>query len=95
MDTENKKKFDYKKLRLTDDYQYSFKEEEQKTSKKFNKKESPKKRTKTDLDELNEQIIKEETEINEEIFKNHFKFQKLIAMFKNLYNKTTKIKIMN
>ena len=86
MDTENKKKFDYKKLRLTDDYQYSFKEEEQKTSKKFNKKESPKKRTKTDLDELNEQIIKEETEIKEELFKNYFSFQKPTEMLETLYS---------
>ena len=33
-------------------------EEEQQTSKKFNKKEPPKKPTKTDFDKLNEQIIK-------------------------------------
>ena len=46
----------------------------------MNKKESPKKPTKTDFDELNEQILKEETEINEELFKNYFKFQKLSAM---------------
>ena len=59
---ENRKKFDYKRLRLTDDYLY-LSEEEQKTSKNFNKKEPPKTPTKTDLGELNEQIIKEETEI--------------------------------
>ena len=42
-DTEN---FDYKILRLTDNYQYvSENEEEQQTSKKFNKKESLKKPT--------------------------------------------------
>ena len=50
---ENRKKFDYKKLRLTDDYLYPSEGEEQQTSKNFNKKE-PKKSTKTDLDELNE-----------------------------------------
>ena len=38
LDTKNRIKFDYKKLRLTDDYQYPS-EEEQQTSKKFNKKE--------------------------------------------------------
>ena len=47
---------------------------------KLNKKEPPKKPTKTDLDELNEQIIKEETEIKEELFKNYFKFQQPTAM---------------
>ena len=35
---EDKKQFDYKKLRLTDDYQYwSENEEEQQTSEKFDK----------------------------------------------------------
>ena len=33
------------------------------------KKKSPKKLTKTDFDELNEKIIKEEKEINEELLK--------------------------
>ena len=46
MDTKNKKKLNYKKLRLTDDYQYQSKEE---TSEKL---------TKTDFHKLNEQIIK-------------------------------------
>ena len=91
LDTENRKKFDYKKLRLTDDYLY-LSEEEQLTSKEFNKKESPKKPAKTDFDELNDQIIKEETEINQELFKNYFKFQKPSAMFKNLYNLNNKNK---
>ena len=71
MDTENKKKLDYKKLRLTNDYQYPSEEE---TSEKL---------TKTDFDELNEQINKEETEINEELFKNNFGFQKPTDILKN------------
>ena len=91
LDTKNRKKFDYKKLRLTDNYLY-LSEEEQLTSKEFNKKESPKKPTKTDFDELNDQIIKEETEINQELFKNYFKFHKPSAMFKNLYNLNNKNK---
>ena len=52
-----------KKLRLTDYYQYPSEEE---TSGKLRK---------TDFDELNKQIIKEETEINKELFKNYFSFQ--------------------
>ena len=35
---------------------------------------------------MNEQIIKEETEINEELFKKHFYFQTLTAMLKYSYN---------
>ena len=88
LDTENKKKFCYKKLRLTDDYLYSSEEEQQQTSKK----ESFKKSTKTDLEELNEQIINEEKELNEELFKNYFNFQKPTEMLKNLSNLNEKIK---
>ena len=40
------------------------------------KKTPPNKPTKTDFDELNEQLIKEEAEINEELFRNYFNFQK-------------------
>ena len=69
MNIKSKKEFDYTKLRLTDDYQYqSENEEEQQTSKKFNKKEPPIKPTKTDVDELNELIIKKEASINKELF---------------------------
>ena len=50
------------------------------------KKEPPKKSTKTDFDKLNKQIIKEETEINEELFKKHFHFQTPTAMLKYSYN---------
>ena len=65
LNKKNRKHFDYKTLRLTNDYQYmSQNEEEQQTSKKFNKKEPPKKPTKTDVNELNELIIKEETSID-------------------------------
>ena len=85
LDTENRKKFDYKKLRLTDDYLYPSEEKEQQTSKNFNKKEPSKKPTKSDFDELDELIIKEE-DINGELFKNHFKFQMSSAMIKALYN---------
>ena len=44
------------------------------------------KATKTNFDELNKQIIKEETEINEELFKKHFHFQTTTAMLKYSYN---------
>ena len=85
LNTKNRKNSDYTKLRLTDDYQYkSENEEEQQTSKKFNKKEPLKKPTKTDVNELNELIIKEETSVDRELFKNYFKSQMPGAMFKTL-----------
>ena len=84
LNTKNKKYFDYTKLWLTNDYQYkSENEEEQQTSKKFNKKELP---IKTDANELNELIIKEETDIDKKLFKKYFGFQVSIAMIKTLYN---------
>ena len=95
LDTENRKKLDYKKLRLTDDYQYPSEEEDeqqQQTSKEFNKKEPLEKQTETDFDKLNEQIIKEEKEINEELFKNYFNFQRPTTLLKALYNLNNKEK---
>ena len=85
MDTKDKKNFNYTKLRLTDDYQHESEEEQKQTSKKFGKKEPPKKPTKTDVKELNELIIKEETGINKELFKKCFNFQMPTAMLKALY----------
>ena len=50
LNTKDKKYFYYKKLRLTDNYQFESEEErEQQTSKKPDKKELPKKPTKDDL----------------------------------------------
>ena len=55
----DRKKFNYKKLRLTDDYQYESEEErEQQTSRKPDKKERPKKTTKNDLNKFNKCVIK-------------------------------------
>ena len=48
LNTKDTKKFNYKKLRLTDDYQYEFEEEKEQTSKKSDNKEPPKKPTKDD-----------------------------------------------
>ena len=70
MNTENKKKLDYKKLRLTDNYQYSSEEEQEET--------------KTDMNKYSKYIGKEETDINEELFMKHFYFQRPSDMLKNL-----------
>ena len=61
-------------------------EEEQQTSKKFNKKELLKKPTITDVNEFNKLLIKKETGIKKELFKNYFNFQMLIAMLEALYD---------
>ena len=50
LDTENRTKLDYKKLRLTDDYEYLSEEEKEKTQEKRI----------TDANEFNEWIIKKE-----------------------------------
>ena len=57
-----------------------------------NEKEPPIKPTKTDVNELNELIIKEETGIDRELIKNYFSFQMPSAMLKTLYNLNDKKK---
>ena len=70
LNTENKKKLDYKKLRLTDDYQYPSEEEQEET--------------KTDMNKFSKYIAKEETDINKELFIKSFYFQRPSDMLKNL-----------
>ena len=72
MDTKNKKKLNYKKLRLTDDYQYLSEKEEQEE-------------TKTDMNEISKYIAEEETDINEKLLKKHFNYQKPSDMLNHLY----------
>ena len=85
LDTKNKKLFYYKKLRLTDNYQYES-EEEQQTSKKFDKNEPPKKPTKDNWINFNEWVNKKETDLNSEIFQRYFKYQMPSDMLK-IYTK--------
>ena len=88
LDAKNKKKLDYKKLRLSDNYLYSSEEEqeEQEEQKKLDEKT-------TDLNKLNEWIIEEEIDLNEELFKKIFKFQKPSDML--MYLKETSDKTKN
>ena len=81
LNTKNRKKLDYKKLRLSDDYQYSSEEEQ-----KEKQDEEQEEKTITDANVFNEQINKEEKNINNELFKKHFKFQNPSAMLKFLNN---------
>ena len=97
LNAKNKKPFYYKKLRLTDDYQYQSEEEEkeekeQQTSKKPDKKEPLKKSTKNDWIEFNEWVNEKETGINSEIFQRYFKYQRPSDMMKNLYRINDKYK---
>ena len=72
LDTNNKLKLDYKKLRLTDDYQYPSEEEQEET--------------KTDMNKFSKYIAEEETDVNEELFKRHFDFQRPSDIFNSLNN---------
>ena len=86
LSTKNKKKFDYKKLRLSDNYLYlseKEQEEEQEEQEKQNKKT-------TDLSKFNEWTNKKETDINRKLFKNHFFFQTPSELLKNLYKTNDK-----
>ena len=76
LDTKNRTKLDYKKLRLTDDCQYPSEEEE----------------TKTDMNKFSKYIAEEETDINEELFKRHFNFQRPSDIFNSLNNVNVKEK---
>ena len=59
MRAKNKKKFDYKKLRLSDNHLYSSEEEQEEEQKKVDEKT-------TDLNKFNEWLNKEEIDLNEE-----------------------------
>ena len=47
--------------------------------------EEEEEKTITDANEFNKWVNKQETDINNELFKNYFKFQRPSDMFKNLY----------
>ena len=85
LNTKDTKKFNYKKSRLTDDYEYESEEEKEQTSKNSDRKEPPKIPTKSDVRELNEFFTKEEAGMNMELFKRYFNFQMPTAMLKALY----------
>ena len=86
LNTKDRKHFYYKKLRLTDDYQYQSQEEEneQQTSKKPDKKEPLKKPTKDNVSKFNEWVNEKEASINSEIFQKYFSYQRPSDMFKDL-----------
>ena len=83
LSADNKTKLDYKKLRLSDNYLYSSEEEQEEQKEIFpiksddkTKQQTSKKPTKDDLIALNKQIVDEEIDLNEELFKKYFKIQR-------------------
>ena len=81
-------------MRLTNGYQYKSEEEneeeeQQQTSKKLDKKEPLKK---DDLTRCSEWVNRKETEINHELFKNYFSFQRVSNMLKTVYTTNDKKK---
>ena len=91
LDTKNRIKLDYKKLRLACIYDYPSDEELEKIQEE----------TITDaneFNEFNEWIIKKEPDINGELFMKYFNFQNPSDMLKNLYqinDKEKKNKLVN
>ena len=71
LDTKNKTRLDYKKLRLTDDYEYLSEEEE---------------KTIIDLNAFKKWIIKKEANINSELYRQYFNYQMPSALFNDLHN---------
>ena len=74
LDTKNKEKFDHKKLRFSD-HQYLSEEEQEEKQKPI----------KDDAIALNKSIFNEETEINEELFKKYFNYQRPSDMLDHLH----------
>ena len=75
LDKKNRNKLDYKKLRLADIYDYLSDEEQEEEQKEII----------TDANEFNERVNKQETDINTELFKKHFKVQRPSDMLNYLY----------
>ena len=85
MSAKDKKKLDYKQLKIISDYLYSSEEEQEEEQERQEKQEEQDKKT-FDLNKFIEQIInKEGLPINNELFKKHFKLEKPILMYKVLY----------
>ena len=89
LNTKNKKYFYYKKLGLTDDYQYESeegeKEEKEQTGKKLDKRESLNKSAKDDWPKFKEWVSEKEKGINSEICQEHFRHQGPSDMLRDLY----------
>ena len=82
--TKNRIKLDYKKLRHADIYDYPSEEEQE--EKQEEQEEKQQEETISDVNKFNEWINKQETDINLELFKKHFNFQRPSDIFNYLNN---------
>ena len=79
----NKKKLDYKHLKISSDYQYSSDKEQEEEQEEKQEKQDKKP---FDLEEnIKWMFDKEEEHVNEELFPKYFKFQKPSLMYKVLH----------
>ena len=87
LSAKNKKKLDYKQLKISGDSRYSSDEEQEEQEKQEKQEEQEEQDKKSfDLNKFIEQIINREgLPINNELFKKHFKLEKPILMYKVLY----------
>ena len=87
LDTKNRIKLDYKKLRRADIYDYPSEEEKQeKQGEQEEQEEKQQEETISEVNKFNERINKQETDINLELFKKHFNFQRPSDIFNYLNN---------
>ena len=84
LDTRNRIKYDYKKLKLTDYYQYLSEEEHEEEQEE--EQEEKQEETISDVNKFNKWINQKEKSINTEIFTKHFNFQRPSDMFNFLSN---------
>ena len=84
LDTKNKKKLDYKKLRLSYYKYLSEEDQEEQEEQKEQEEQEEQEKTKTDIDKFSKYIAEKETDINEELSTRHFGFQKPSDIFNSL-----------
>ena len=98
LSAKDKKKLNYKQLRLSDNYLYSPEEEQEKQDKKQEEQQEQNEKP-FGLEDLIELIInREKLPINNELFKKHFQVESPILMHKVLYDtkdKEKKSKLLN
>ena len=84
LDTKNKKKLDYKKLRLSYYKYLSEEDQEEQEEQKEQEEQEEQEKTKNDIDKFSKYIAEKETDINEELSTRHFGFQKPSDIFNSL-----------
>ena len=94
LDTKNREKLHYKKLRLSDS-SFEAKQDEKQDDKQDEKQEEIQEKTKTDVNAFNEQIINEEADIESDVFFKYFSAEKPCQLFNHIYEVDNKNMIIN